>query len=348
MARIEGLAIARLAWPSALLLACQVGPAPGPARPPPAPTPVTAAPTPAPTPEPTPEPPVPTWAELRAELPEARTYLPTAHAEPPAWLSEVDTLWIRVGTTCRAITLDPDNRGLGALAECDLKSRKADVTCSRSLEVGPHLRVTGSQICSATFPSGAGASSARGGSDARGPIGSLVAADDLRLRYASTWDLWVEAERLVWSETACTPASVAALTAALAGEGLRDIALRDALHQRHGVLGHSRRCLERHGVRLHAQPTALPDRSDRGAEARTEPGLHDCAVPCRDTTATLRRLNAALRGQPFARVADASSVVVHRTRAACDATPGDGLPLFAGDACREWLAETTTARSKPR
>lgn len=343
MARIEGPAIARLAWPSALLLACQAVPTPGPARPP---EPILVTPT--PTPTPTPEPPAPTWAELRAELPEAQAYQPTAHAAPPAWLGEVDTLWIRLGTTCSAITLDPDDRTRGALAECRLKSRKADVTCTRSIELGPHLRVSGSKTCSATFPSGAGASSASFGDNPRGPIGSLVEASDQQLRYASTWDLWVEAERLVWSESECTPASVAALTAALAEQGLRDTALRDALHERHGVLGHSRRCLERHGVRLHAQPTAQPDRSDRGAQARTEPGLHDCAVPCRDTAAPLRRLNAVLRGQPFARVADTSSVLVHRTRAACDATPDGALPLFTGDACREWLAETTAARKKPR
>lgn len=317
---------------AAALVGCHVAP-PGPVVPPPV-----AAPAPAPvvaaivTPV---EPPAPTWDELRAELPGLDVYVPTVHVEPPAWLAEVEGLWLRVGSTCRAISLAATDRGRGALEQCHEKVRKADVTCTRSLELGAALRVTDLEMCSARLPSGDGMGSGWS-SQEPGVSGSLVAADEQRLRYASTWQLWVEAERLVWVESECSAASVETLVRGLAAEGLVDAALREALHQRYGVLGRQRRCLEHHGVRLHARRSEVMDRSDRGAEARGVPGVQDCTIGCPDTAAGLRRLNAGLRVRPYARVGDTAAIVVHRSRAGCEAELAGGLPALGESPCRAW------------
>lgn len=313
------------------------------------------APEPGPTPPPDPVAgpealPPPTWAQVQAELPEAQAYVPTTHADPPAWLGETDALWLRVGAGCRAITLDADDHGRGAFEECHETIRKADVVCTRTVEVGHTFRVTSLQLCSATLASGAGGMGSATSSTEDTPIWSLVAADETALRYATTWELLAEAETLLWVLDECTPASVGVLTDALRAEGLAEPALREALHQRHGVLGHQRRCMEHQGVRLSARHSESRSWGDRGAASRTEPGLHDCTIPCRETTQALRRINATLSTQPYARVDDdAAAVVLHRTQAACEAAPDGGLPPLTENLCHgEWLDEVVTPRGKRR
>ena len=337
--------LARPAWAWLLLVACHGAPAPAMTRPPPPPPPVVVvAPPP---PAPVREPPAPTWDEVRGELPELHAYAPIARVDPPAWLAEVDVVWIRVGAACRPITLNSDDHGRGALEVCTAKLPDADVSCTRTMEVSLALRTNGLLQCSASFPNGAGMGVTRG-DDTVLSSGSLVAADDQRLRYAPTWRLSVEAERLVWMQGECTPASVTRLTRALAAEGLGDDALREALFDRHGVLGHGRRCREHHGVRLHARRSDARDVGDRGAEPRDATELQDCTIACPDTAGPLRRLNGVLSAQVFVRTADTTSTVVHRTRAACDADPTANLPTIPSRPCRDWLSNTAKARSKPQ
>lgn len=278
-------------------------------------------------------------------LPETQAYVPTTHAEPPPWLSQASTLWIRVGESCLPITMrkqeSPGDPPYRVLEECHERSRKLDVLCERGVEVGETFHTNGVESCSAELPSGAGfgRGSAFGSSSAP-PAWSLVESSDDQLRYALTWSLWVEAERLVWVEDKCTPASVAALTEALAAEGLGDHALREALFYRHGVLDHDRRCMEHHGVQLYARRSDDHRVGDRGASTRTEPGVHDCTIPCPETTQELRRINAVLGAQPFALATEPTTIVVHRTKEGCEAEPAGGLPPFTESPCRgEWIDE---------
>lgn len=331
-----------------LLAACRTTPEPSATEPPPSPSPVVA-----PTPTPTPPPPL-TWADVQAMLPETQAYVPTTRADPPPWLSETSTLWIRVGESCLAITErkresldDPPDR---VLQECHEKTRKLDVSCERGIEVGETFHTGGFETCSATLPSGAGFGRGSAiGSTYPPPAWSLVEAGDDQLRYAITWNLWVEAERLVWVEDTCTPESVAALTKALAAEGLDDHALREALFHRHGVLDHERRCMEHHGVHLYTRRSDDHRAHDRGAKTRTEPGLHDCTIPCRDTIEELRRINTVLAAQPYTLVTDTTTIIVHRTKDGCEATPAGGLPLFTESPCRgEWIDEGLRHAGKRR
>lgn len=300
-------------------------------------------------PEVEPEPEPPTWADVRAALPGAQDYAPTVHADPPAWLDEVDTLWLRVGDECRPITLgarEPQRSGASAgsadlvrqsraasLEQCHEVVRKADVVCTVSFDVGHTFRETGFRTCSATLPSGAGSSS-MGGSDDGALAWSLVAADETQLRYVKAWTLWVEAEHLIWIKSECTAASVTALTDALVTEGISEQARPEALKQRHGVVGHTRRCMEHFGVRLQARRSTVRDYGDRGAGVRTELGEHDCTIACPDTAHPLRWINAVLTGQLFVSVGDSATLVLHRMRSSCEATADGGLPPLASEPCR--------------
>lgn len=335
-----------LACSSLLLAACRTTPEPSATEPPPTPTPthVVTPTTPTPNPTPTPLPPL-TWADVQAMLPDTQAYVPSTHAEPPPWLSETSTLWIRVGESCLAITErkreSPDDPPDRVLEECHEKTRKLDVICERSVELGETFHALGVETCSATLPSGAGFGRGSAfGSTYPLPVWSLVEAGDDQLRYATTWNLWVEAEGLVWVEDTCTPESVAALTKTLAAEGLDDHALREALFYRHGVLDHERRCMEHHGVHLYTRRSDDRRAHDRGAKTRTEPGLHDCTIPCRDTMQELRRINTVLAAQPYVLATDTATIIVHRTKDGCEATPAGGLPAFTESPCRgEWIEE---------
>lgn len=325
-----------------LLAACRTTPEPSATQPPPTHV-VTSTQTQTQTPTPAPLPPL-TWTDVQALLPETQAYVPTTHAEPPPWLAEAGTSWIRVGESCLAITErereSPDDPPARVLEECHERTRKLDVRCERGVELGETFHTNGVQTCSATLPSGAGF--VRGGAFGwpAPPAWSLVESSDDQLRYATTWNLWVEAEALVWVEDTCTPESVAALTQALAAEGLDDDALREALFQRHGVLDHERRCMEHHGVHLYTRRSGDHHAHDRGATTRTEPGLHDCTIPCPETTQELRRINAVLAPQPYMLVTDTASILVHRTKEGCEATPAAGLPPFTESPCRgEWIDE---------
>lgn len=344
----------RLACALVLLAACRTTPEPSATQPPPAPV---VTPTPAPTPAPTPPPPL-TWADVQALLPETQGYVPTTRAAPPPWLAGAGTLWIRVGDSCLALTERereaPDDPPARVLEECHERTPTLDVRCERGVELGETFHTQGFETCSATLPSGAGF--ARGsvvGSLHAPPTWALVEASDDQLRYATTWNLWVEAEALVWVEDTCTPESVAALTRALAAEGLDDRALREALFGRHGVLDHERRCMEHHGVHLYARRSDDRRAHDRGATTRTEPGLHDCTIPCPDTIQELRRINTVLAEPPYMHATDTSTILVHRTKEGCEATPGAGLPAFTESPCRgEWVDEglrhARTRRSRGR
>lgn len=326
---------------SVLLAACRATAEPSPTQPPPLREEAVA---PTPGPDPAPAPPL-TWDDVRALLPETQAYLPTTHAELPPWVGETERLWLRVGDSCLAITSlepeSPDDPPARVLEECHERTRKLDVACTRGVELGQTFHTQGIETCSATLPSGAGFGRGSAfGSTQEPPAWSLVAADDDQLRYASTWELAVEAERLVWVEDTCAPDSVAALTKALAAEDLDDHALREALFQRHGVLGHERRCMEHHGVQLYTRRSESRRSHDRGADTRTEPGLHDCTIPCPDTAQELRRINAVLTAQPYALATETITVVVHRTKDSCEATPAGGLPPFAESPCGgEWIDE---------
>lgn len=324
----------RWAWLAPwLLVACQGAAAPGSSAPG------------ASSPDGTTEPAL-TWSDVRAEVPAAQAYAPTAHATPPAWLGEVDTLWLRVGDTCRSIRTSPEDKGRGALEECKEEVRKANVVCERVVEVGHTFHASNLHMCSAQLLSGEGGMGSANNSDEQQQVWSLVSASDTQLRYAITWALSVEAEKLVWVEEQCTPASVTTLTDALAAEGLADEALLDALNNRHGVFRQGRRCMEHNGVRLHAQPSEGGNYGDRGAESREKPGVHDCTIPCPDTTQELRRFNAVLSTQPFSLTSDEAAVVVHRTKAACEETAGHGLPGIVENPCQgAWLDEVLP---KPR
>ena len=334
-----------LACASVLLVACRAAPEPSPTQPPPTPAPAP-APVPVVTSEPTPTPLPPlTWPDVQALLPETQAYVPSSRAEPPPWLAEASTLWLRVGESCLPITgskpLSPAEPRTYVLEECHERSRKLDVRCEREVVLGETFDENGIESCAATLPSGAGFArgSAFGAIDPP-PGWSLVTAGDDQLRYAITWDLWVEAERLVWVEDTCTPESVAALTEALAAEGLDDHALREALFYRHGVLDHDRRCMEHHGVHLFTRRSGARHIGDRGATTRTEPGVHDCTIPCPETTQELRRINAVLAIQPYALATDTATILVHRTKEGCEANPAGGLPAFTESPCRgEWIDE---------
>ena len=52
--------------------------------------------------------------------------------------------------------------------------------------------------------------------------------------------------------------------------------------------------------------------------------------------AGLRRLNAGLRVRPYARVGDTAAIVVHRSRAGCEAELAGGLPALGESPCRAW------------
>ncbi|WP_106087204.1 hypothetical protein [Enhygromyxa salina] len=286
-------------------------------------------------PDPEPAPPPMTWDEVRTALPETNDYAQITLADPPAWLGEVDTVWVRVGKQCRPIALAPEPDEHASLEQCHEVVRKADVTCTVAVEVGRLFRPTGPQFCDTELPSGGGSGSATFGvPDNWDEAWSLVAANELELRYAKTWALAVEADHLMWVEYACSADSVAALDEALIAEGISEQARPELLNQRHGVVGHARRCLERVGIRLDAWSSEAGNRGDRGAGVRSEPGTHDCALPCPDTAQDLRRINAVLTTQRFVRIDDNRSLVVHRTRPACEATVDGGLPALAKNPCR--------------
>ncbi|WP_052548461.1 hypothetical protein [Enhygromyxa salina] len=320
------------------LLGCQGPVDPGPTQPPAQP--IVAAPEAEPTPERL------TWDELRGTLPAAQAYAPTTHAQPPAWLEQVDTLWLRVGDECRPISLEDRQTGAPAsdakpqraasLEQCHEVVHNADVRCSTELEVGATFTETGVQECVARMPSGAGSTSGSiSGFDDGASTWSLIAFNETQLRYAKTWSLWVEAEQLTWVQSECTAASLAALTDALNAEAISEQARLEALHQRFGVVGHSRRCMVHDGTRLHALPSWTVDRSDRGAGRRSELAPQDCTIPCPDTAAPLRQINAVLTKQPFVRVDDSAAIVLHRARASCESNPDGGLPPPANNPCRE-------------
>src|SRR5690606_6038243 len=137
------------------------------------------------------------------------------------WLEGVEGMWLRVGDVCRPINFDSvakEQDGRSATLElCHETIRKADVECTASVQLGQVFRETGHQACHSTLPSGAGSGSiSAGGLDDGSDAWSLVASDELQLHYAKTWDLWVEAERLMFVDGNCSAASLKALDAILA------------------------------------------------------------------------------------------------------------------------------------
>jgi hypothetical protein len=107
--------------------------------------------------------------------------------------------------------------------------------------------------------------------------------------------------------------------------------------------------MEHHGVHLYTRRSDDHRLGDRGAGTRTEPGLHDCTIPCRETTQELRRINAALGEQPFVLGTDTTTLLVHRTKDGCEADPTGGLPPFDASPCRsEWIDEGLRPPGKRR
>lgn len=88
---------------------------------------------------------------------------------------------------------------------------------------------------------------------------------------------------------------------------------------------------------------------DRGANTRTEPGRHDCTIPCPETTQALRRINAVLASQPYRLATDTAAILVHRTKDACEATPGGGLRSLTESPCRgAWIDQGLRHAGKRR
>jgi hypothetical protein len=273
-------------------------------------------------------------AEIRSALPNVENYQELSTPGPAPWLAADGEVWLAANGTCRLVQVEASDNSIATSVElCRRKKGLTVTSCSYSFTLAQGALHSGPVSCDTTYNQ----IYRNGWSNNELPQTlSLQSSDATSQIYSNLLRLSVESERHIVKEQPCTKGSADKARQQVVKES-PTLDPDQGLQRRFGVVGQSRRCHLKEGLRLSARADSDRGNYDRGALGQKEAAPVDCtsACPMSPDLARVKEMNSWFDGKRFnEKAAPKASISLHPSKALCMAVVGERIGSIPHSDCK--------------